>query len=322
MLVSTNGRSTKFRLSGWSLALAAFAVATVIQFGLLKRLAYSSCLLDGAVVSDVVAGESSSFSVGSIVWDVDQYAQDARPEPFRQFFVGSCPGQRGAGAAACVSATLAKNFPAGAEFVDFCSRDYDPRVALTRHLSGAPGHCMQRSGLMATTLLSAGVPARVMQVIAVNESGHTLVEVWDSEDGWVMVDPSVGSLVGTSGGPSSAYAALTSGKPVKTWRVHDLPRTATLPDQRYNTEFIQFNGNVLYPEPWLYLRTGARFSSWPTRGRYAVLGPMTYRLGIGQRIYQTGILVSVFGGIVCFFKIAFARWRVRARPLAAATQRP
>ena len=70
-----------------------------------------------------------------------------------------------------------------------------PSKHLERHMAGEPGHCLTRSAIVATQLLSVGIPARVVQMVPAEGKGHTVVEVWDEASGWTVVDPTSGGVV-------------------------------------------------------------------------------------------------------------------------------
>jgi hypothetical protein len=73
--------------------------------------------------------------------------------------------------------------------------DFDPAAHFASHMAGEPSHCLTRSAILATQLLSVGIPARVVQFVPAVGKGHTLVGVWDETIGWIVVDPTNGGFV-------------------------------------------------------------------------------------------------------------------------------
>ena len=56
-------------------------------------------------------------------------------------------------------------------------------------------------------------------------------------------------------------------------------------------------GNVLYPEPWLYLRQGQRVAPWPFRGHYARVGPVRLVMGPLQQALHLAIPALLLSGV-------------------------
>ena len=144
---------------------------------------------------------------------------------------------------------------------------------------------------MAATLLSAGLPARVIQFMYKNDGGHTLLEVHDARRGWLLLDPSTGSLIGTHKGPASAAALLRYPGALQVWPRGKASLQEAVPGSLYKgITGSLLQGHIVYPEPWLYLRTGTRHSFWPFRGAYTVAGTPTWHFGQGQRACQLAVL--------------------------------
>jgi hypothetical protein len=80
-----------------------------------------------------------------------------------------------------------------------------------------------------------------------------------------------------------------------------------------------FRGHLMYPEPWLYLRTGPRISRWPFHGGFAHVGPWQWELGPAQVVLRDGILLC--GLLALFCLIASFRRRSDAVP-GLTTRRP
>ena len=180
---------------------------------------------------------------------------------------------------------------------------------------------MQRSGLLAAVLLSNGIPARVVQLWG-DSQGHTIVEIWTAEQGWILFDPSTGCVIGGKiGGKAAAFSAsalLRSSGPIKVYPVGLASFRPSNLAAFYESFGPATDLHLLYPEPWLYLRTGQRFSSWPFRGRYTSPENLTWRYGLGQRCYVIGILFSFLAALVSAVMSARAVWRFShtRRPLS------
>jgi len=151
-------------------------------------------------------------------------------------------------------------------------------------MAGAPGHCLTRSAILATELLSVGIPARVVQMVPARAKGHTLVEVWDDAMGWTVVDPSTGGYVTGAARRGSAVELLVDPAVIE-WRPFGSAPVSTAASEAYRHHFQSLlAGNLLYPEPWLYLRLGKRAAPWPFRGQYARVGPAFLALGPLQEL--------------------------------------
>jgi len=84
---------------------------------------------------------------------------------------------------------------------------------------------------------------------------HNLVEMWD--DGWVKVDPSF-----RLGNKKDIFWAGTG-------------------------------DYLIYPEPWLYLRVGKRYSYYPFWGKFISLGPWRWQFGPTQTALRVGVLICL-----------------------------
>ena len=267
-----------------SLSLACLTF-TAAGLALLKGLPFASARVEMQRSRPDSPPDARGFSVGSIWWDLRDFATDAKLDEYRRFFNANCSSKLGFDAAECVHSALVRAFPFGTAIKDFCDRDYDPVATLQFHLSGRSGHCMQRSALLAGSLLSVGIPVRVVQFVPYDGSpGHTATEVWDRELGWTLVDPSVE------------------------------PLPLALPSRsRYTTP--RPNALLAYPEPWAYLRTGRRYSIAPFRAAYVFVGNSTWRLGIGQSVLQMGI--PLFG--IATLVLGFLTLTIRQKATAERT---
>ncbi len=249
------------------------------QLALLASRPYASALLYAGAPGADVAPITSSFSLGPLAVDMPAF-EDPKLEPFRALMRTSCPNRQGLAAAICLANELAHRFPHGAPRNEFFSRQYDPAADLALHLAGAPGHCVTRSALLATTLLASGQPSRLMQLITPDGVGHNVMEVFDQAEGWVIVDPSYGHIVLNSRDEANR-------------RIHkriDLP-TGTA------TSFLDkpdaLRGLRIYPEPWLYTRVGERHGFWPFRGAFVAYGLHYRRTVTIHTLLMVGIVLCV-----------------------------
>jgi hypothetical protein len=270
----------------------------VAQFFVLAKLPYASCLIFSAEANDVEAPPTASgFHIGKIEWPVASYAADPSLQSFRDEFRRHCSGQAGIPAALCVSRAMAAQFPFGQPNRDFLSTQFDPAAALAAHLRGEPGHCVSRSGILAAELLSVGIPARVVQLLSPDGAGHTIVAVWDARLGWQLADPSLSAMVGVNGRPiSTSRAALASGT------LDVIPPTLSPQGAGpFSYERFRLPGtDFLYPEPWLYVRTGPRSAPRPFHGRFAQFGANQWKTGKAQSVLRVGITACGLLGISCF----------------------
>lgn len=248
----------------------------------LKTLDYSSVRLVPVEAAEANARPTPDFRIGPLTWPVAELSRDPRLEPFRRAFRSACGDARGRAAAACASAVLAERIPLGEPKSEFVSPHFDPVAHFEEHMAGAPGHCLTRSAILATQLLSVGIPARVVQLVPPQGKGHTLVGFWDERSGWLVVDPTTSGFVTWDGKRGSAPDLLTDPRRVR-WTPLDSsqhPRAETA-DRKRELEAL-LSGVVLYPEPWLYLRNGKPAAPWPFHGYYARVGPTVFRLGPAQ----------------------------------------
>lgn len=297
----------------------------VILLVALARLQYSTAWLVRTSDEDVSAAPNGLFSIGSVEWPVSAYAASPALDAFRRSFQSSCgPTKDDAIAAAlCVSNRMASTFPHGKPESEFVAPSFDPIVELTRHRSGDAGHCVTRSAILATELLSVGVPARVVQLVPLDGSdGHNLVEVWEAGTGWALVDPTYGGLVGEESEPWSALE-LASASSVRFQPVGRAP--APLDElERPEVEAIidgLLPAAVIYPEPWLYLRMGEKTAPWPFRGRYIHAGPGTFLLGPAHHLLVAGLVVVIplCASIWFMVVVRVARHLTQARTLRPAS---
>jgi len=267
---------------------------------LLKGMVYSTGIIENISDDNLTNVPSPNFTIGSMKWDVSSYKYDPKLEVYREYFKKHCKGKTGVSAALCISRALTKNMPWGIPFDEFYNPSIDPIKSFSKYIAGSPGHCVTRSGYMSAILLSAGIPARVVCLIDDKISFyHTVIEVWEKEYGWVLIDPSFNVVVGQI--KSSDPVCLdTSWLYSDRWAEVSYENTAPLenPHKYYQDVSKKFKGGIIYPEPWSYLRTGKRYSGWPFRTRFIAVGSLRWQFGPGQTLLRLGILACAIGAIL------------------------
>lgn len=287
--------------------MVASAVATVVSVVAMSRLqgrTASHRWVDAAEAS--AAPTPDGFSVADLRWDLATLRKEPRLEPLRAFMASVCPGRQGLDAAVCLSDELSRRFANAPPTREFFDATYDPAADLQSHLAGEPGHCTTRSGLSASILLASGIAARQLQITA--GLGHNVLEVYDAEHGWVIFDPTFGVTYAKAGDtkPMSAREAVAAQKVVP------VPVGVSSSDLSDAPHEIR---DAIYPDPWLYTRSGRRAARWPFRGRFVHVGEPTFGFGLGQEIARTAFIASALATIGS--GILFLRSRRRARTRAA-----
>ncbi|CAN5313394.1 hypothetical protein BH09MYX1_BH09MYX1_48560 [soil metagenome] len=295
-------------MGGWALAAAAASALSFLE--LLSLPGRSSDAHYASVESTARAPEVDGFDVGDVHWDVRGFAAAPSLQPLRDFFDSHCRGLLATTAAWCVADAFAAAFPHGDPSSELVDASYDPAKDLARHLAGEPGHCVTRGGLIAATLLAEGIPARVVQIVPSGSiPGHTFAEVWNPPTGWAMVDASLDLSFENDRGPASAADAVY---PSPSHPSHMLPRAhmvATAPTSYAEWQARSDSTQLLYPEPWLYTRTGKQFASFPLRGAFVHVGPGVLSRGPAQTWLRRA---SVFFGVLAIV-LGFAAGRRRRR---------
>jgi hypothetical protein len=281
---------------GLTLALTALIVA--------KNSPYASSLMASADIAATEPDPGHGFSIGSLRWDVERFSSALVLAPFRRYFTEKCAGREGTEAAMCLSEAFDRAFPAGTPKHEFLERHFDPDIDFEAHISGQPGHCLSRSGMLATTLLSVGIPARVVSFTPRSGwGGHTLVEVW-TDAHWVAVDPTEVGLVGSSR-PVSATEMKNAPESLRLFNADGSVRPGNYP---LSTSVA--SGELVYPEPWLYTRTGPRFSFWPFRGKFIQVGMYSWRFSTPLLLSRLAFAIGVLIGLYFLAGLLFSRRRI------------
>jgi hypothetical protein len=144
--------------------------------------------------------------------------------------------------------------------------------------------------------------------------GHTIIGVWDDRLGWVVFDPTYdGAFTDGShflSGPNAhRKAALVRWVPLGRSALGSSASPALYGDPRHSP----FREDFVYPEPWLYLRTGRHVGGWPIRGVFAWVGPWHWWLGTAQATLWVGILLALMLAGARLVLNAAAALRTRAR---------
>jgi transglutaminase superfamily protein len=271
-----------------------------------KALPYASFLIANTDTAVAASDPNHGFSIGSVRWDVEQFSSAPGLAPFRRYFFETCGSQTGTRAAMCLSQAFDRAFPAGIPKHEFLERHFDPVANFEAHLSGQPGHCVNRSGMLATTLLSVGIPARVVSFSPrTGWGGHTLVEVWAGSD-WVSVDPTEVGLVGSIRPNSAAEIKRRSGS------LRLFKADGSVQQDPYLLSESIARGELVYPEAWLYTRTGPRFSFWPFRGKFIQVGRYSWRFSTPLLLCRVASGISMLAGLCFLPGLLFTRGGIEA----------
>jgi hypothetical protein len=294
-----------------SIGLALVALASYA----LKVLPYSTSFIEHVESTDVESRRPDpDFSLGSLRWEVSRYAVDPRLEPLRNYYRAHANGKKGLEAAQLITEGIASHSPLGNPSQEFVDTGFNPVASFLLQLGGEPGHCTTRSGSVAAVLLASGIPARVFQILPLDPNGHlapgghNVLEVWDERSGWSMVDPTLGGML----------AGDLSGSPSASGITHNRDALTIFSDHK-NTQYWKSKSYyqdlgprfcVLFPEPWLYVRSGNRSAPWPFRGRFVCVGLGHWQIGPAQKSLVGFIgllLIYIASELVLFLVIALAR---------------
>ncbi len=259
-----------------------------------------------------------SFAIGTVRWDVGHYAQSLELSVFRRHFNFHCGNRRGIDAARCIANIMTASFPWGNSRHEFFDAGFDPALDFAAHLDGEPGHCVTRSGIAVTELLSVGNPARVAQLFNSAGRGHNIVEVWDQTHGWVLFDPSFGGELLAGDRFVSAATAIASPTLLRVSGSIPTPLPASAAAAFYGDPIHPVSiATILFPSPFRYLRTGPRAVGNPFRGRFARLGDGWFKFGGAQNLLRLSMLLTIVFPLLVLFRAV-----LRARARVPLTQAP
>jgi hypothetical protein len=242
--------------------------------------------------------QAGGFSVGPIFWDMRAYEADPKLEPLRAFFRSQCGGQRGLDAARCLANAFQSLFPWGSPRHEFVDAQYDPVADFDAHRHGEAGHCVTRSGLIATILLAQSIPARQVQISLTARIGHNILQVWDADAGWVVVDPSYDRISVDGEAHPASLREVVLGSAM--WQSFGTPSD----DRGFYEMLADLAGRgdppeITFPEPWLYTRTGQRTATWPFRGMFAHGGGIHFLLGPAQTSLRLAAVFCSLASVLC-----------------------
>lgn len=245
---------------------------------MLRRQSYSKAWLTTVSVDEALR-PSRSDRLGGTSWRPAPYQDEPSLAPFATVVREHCLREKALGTVVCLSDLFAARFPHDSPSVDAFDRDFEPASALQRHLAGEPGHCVSRSGLIATALLATGIPARLVQVQWSSPKsiagGHNAVEFWDDEKGWSLYDPTFGGYFETDEGDRSAVGVALAGHAVRWYQAGSIPAglSAGRPAVGSLTAAASTVSVVSYVEPWIHTRVGPRVAPRPFNGAFVFVGP-------------------------------------------------
>jgi hypothetical protein len=298
------------------LALLVLPMAAVAQVLLLRDLQYSKAALASVSLQEALQ-PADPLVLDGLRWHPEPYSRAPGLAPMRAMAREHCPGLSGFALGTCVSNVFAQRFSNGQPSREFFDRQHDPVAVFLGHMAGEPGHCVTRSGMLAATLLAAGTPARVAQILGGSDGfGHNVIEIWDQARGWRVMDPSFAGLPVSPDGKTSAVDLTLP--PFPHWQREPALRMVEGVDQQqallaYGEEHLR-GARVVYPDPWLYTRVGSDSARFPFLGRFVLVGPRALSLGIGQPLLQAGIVLSVAAWLAVAARLL---WRIRSRQRVA-----
>jgi Transglutaminase-like superfamily len=261
------------------------------------KLPYRTGELKRATNVDEPPALDGRFRVGHLVWDTPVYAREPRLEPLRVFFREHCPNSTGGAAAVCLSDVFARTFRPGSPATELFDPVYDPVADLAVHLKGQHGHCVTRSGLISAILLSAGIPAQVVQLHSPSGVGHNVMSVWDQGQGWIIFDPSFGTYAAVDGKPASVAQLANRPEDLAALPGGLVPEGEQVTAREYYVKYAARGLTIPIPEPWLYMRVGEHAAHWPFRGSFAITGAHLWRVGPAQDVARISFLFFALLGV-------------------------
>jgi len=262
-----------------------------LQLVAMKSMHYTSSKISWHSIEEGLSETrpSPNFEIGDMQFNVEKYKSADELKPFREYFDKTCKNLEGIKAASCLSESFVEKVPFGTPSDELFFPSYSPVDEFEKHLNGKPGHCVSYSGITTTSLLSVGIPARMVQILSEEKDGHNIIEVWDEKEGWVAFDPLSDTLLRSKGEYVSALEAVST----KT----DLEKVEAgkeNPTKGYLSEYYDgktpFDKAITYPEPWLYTHVGEK-ESLIFRGTFVAFGEGYWEYGGLQTWFRYGVIL-------------------------------
>lgn len=267
-----------------------------LQLIVMKSLHYTTSSVSWYSIEEAENEEkpSPNFAVGNLKFDVEEYSKAKELEPFRIYYRENCDGKKGIKAASCLSENLLEKVPFGEPSDELFFPGYSPVKSFEEHLDGKAGHCVSFSGMTADSLLSVGIPARLVQLLPSEKkvNGHNVIEVWDEKEGWVLFDPLSDNLLANENGQYlSALEAIASKSKIKPIEAGTENITEGHLVDYYDGD-TPFDKAITFPEPWLYTRVGEKESSI-FRGSFVAFGEGYFEYGGVQTWLRYSVLLCI-----------------------------
>ncbi len=309
--------SARTHLRGLSLV-SGLALTLFALLVWLRGLDYSRAWFDQASLTETLAEENT---LGGFSWDPTRYVGDPNLATYAAFKRQHCGDRTGLAAATCLGDELAARFPHGKPSGELFDRNYRPATLLKRHLDGEPGHCVTRSGIIATALLATGIPARMVQLhppAAQMGGDHNALEVFEPGQGWIFFDPTYGGELRSPSGRRSAAALVADGGRVRWVQTGNVPvalggETLDGAATYAGDPSPLLTGYLVYPEPWLYTRVGDKVAPWPFQASYLLVGAPSRDLTYRRRALHVCIAVAAIALVLASTRTAYSIVRARTR---------
>jgi hypothetical protein len=294
------------------MVLMILATVVPLQMISLEKLDYTRARVELIGLQDALR-PPLPLHLGPLRWDAPQDGLGPSTSPLSGFVRASCTAPAPPlTLAACLTSALASRCPHGPTVLAILDPATEYPSTVSGHLAGQPCDGTTRSSILAAALLRAGVPARLVHMT--NPSAgitHTAIEVLDRKRGWQLFDPLFAGTVTASAGGSAAAVITASPEEIRFQQLADTPAGVgvDLDGQRF---YLGAPGkpratHLVYPEPWLYTRSGQPTAPWPFVARYVVAGPPSWSLGIGQHVLCILLPLTFVGLAVTFV------WDLRVR---------